>query len=346
MSGGGDTTAPSGAAASGGAGGVGAVVAGEPSFAVGTSPIHRVALLTNPAAGKGGAADAAAEATERLIARGVDVVHLQGATVEASEKLARAAIEDDRADALVVCGGDGLIGLALQAQAQSGKPLGIIPAGTGNDHAREYGIPLQPTKAADVIADGFWTTADLGIMRDGAGTRQAWFGSICCMGFDSLVNDRTNQLKWPKGRNRYNLAIALEFANLKSIETRLTLEPGTAQEQVIEGKSLLIAAANTRSYGGGMIIAPEADHHDGLLTVTRLGDIGRLKVAQKFTKIFTGTLGGEEGVEFHRARKIRVEMQPVGGRVVSAYADGDRFCDLPVEVEIVQGAGKFLVPRP
>src|SRR5699024_8722656 len=136
--------------------------------------------------------------------------------------LARTAVEA-RPDALVATGGDGLIGIALQAIAGSGVPLGIIPAGTGNDHAREYGIPRDdPEAAADVILAGTAAAVDLGHVRRGDGTGH-WFGTVLAAGFDSLVSDRTNRMTWPHGRMRYNLAIAAEFLNLRPLPFRLVL---------------------------------------------------------------------------------------------------------------------------
>ncbi|MFE1514245.1 diacylglycerol kinase family protein, partial [Corynebacterium bovis] len=129
-------------------------------YAVGEVDVRRVALLTNPAAGKGTAVAAADAARRRFGERGVDVVSIQGASPASSRELAAQAVADDRIDALVVCGGDGLINLALQEQAGTGTPLGIIPAGTGNDHAREYRIPMDPRRAADVVVGGFTTTTD------------------------------------------------------------------------------------------------------------------------------------------------------------------------------------------
>lgn len=322
-------------------------------FEVGTAIIKRVALLTNPAAGKGSASNAADKAKERLNKLGVDVVAIQGSSPEASRELAAAMIADDRIDALVVAGGDGLIALALQEQAQSGKPLGIIPAGTGNDHAREYGIPTDPVRAAEVIAQGFWTTADLGVMRSypettditqrdiGEPESTYWFGTIACAGFDSLVSDRTNQIKWPKGRNRYNLAIVLEFLNFHSIPTTMVLDADENTQRVIETQATLCAMGVTRSYGGGMYICPDANHHDGLLDVTIMGRLSRTKAVWKFRKIFTGDIRDEEGLEMYRTKRARIMMSSING-----YADGDKFTLLPMEVEAIQGAGKFLVPRP
>lgn len=335
------------------------------SFEVGTKDIKRIAMLTNPAAGKGTAIRVADRAKQHLNELGVDVVAIQGSSAQASRELAGAMIADDRIDALVVCGGDGLIALALQEQAQSGKPLGIIPAGTGNDHAREYNIPTDPEKAAEVIAAGFWTSTDLGRMHQykpgsldvygtphsgtadkltlptGERTSSAWFGTIACAGFDSLVSDRTNKIRWPRGRNRYNVAIVMEFVNFHSIPTRIVLDPGEDTQRILDDNVTLCAMGNTRSYGGGMKICPDADHHDGLLDITVMGQLPKPKVALKFGKIFSGDIRGENGIQMYRARRVLIDMPGING-----YADGDIFAPLPMEVEIVPGAGCYLVPRP
>lgn len=97
----------------------------------------------------------------------------------------------------------------------------------------------------------------------------------------------------------------------------------------------------TRSYGGGMYICPDANHHDGLLDVTIMGRLSRTKAVWKFRKIFTGDIRDEEGLEMYRTKRARIMMSSING-----YADGDKFTLLPMEVEAIQGAGKFLVPRP
>ncbi|WP_414122659.1 diacylglycerol kinase [Corynebacterium nuruki] len=315
------------------------------AYEVGTVDLQRVALLTNPHAGKGRAGLAAEIARDRFADHSIDVLTIQGADPEGARELAGQMVADPEVDALVVCGGDGLINLALQEQAGSGAPLGIIPAGTGNDHAREYGIPTHARRAADVIARGFYTTTDLGIMRNDAGDEH-WFGTIACAGFDSLVSDRTNRIVWPKGQMRYNISIVAEFLNFHSIPTRLVLDPGTPEERVLEENMTLVAMGNTKSYGGGMLICPDADHHDGILDITVLERMNRARAAFKFIKIFDGSFVEEAGVSTYRAKKVRIEMTDRGGQHINGYADGDCFAPLPMEVELVPGAGRYLVPRP
>ena len=114
-----------------------------------------------------------------------------------------------------------------------------------------------------MILDGRTETVDLGRIR-GADGAVTWFGTVAATGFDSLVSDRVNRMRWPHGRMRYNLAIVAELSRLRLLPFRLVLDG----EREIIADLTLAAFGNTRSYGGGMLICPNADHGDGLLDIT------------------------------------------------------------------------------
>ena len=219
----------------------------------------RVTVLTNPMSGHGNAPHAAEKAVARFQHLGIDVVEIVGRDAAHARQLVDEALALGT-DALVVVGGDGVIRLALQALARTEIPLGIIAAGTGNDHAREYGIPVgDPAAAVDVIAAGYTETVDLGLIRGDDGS-QTWFGTIAATGFDSLVSDRVNRMSWPHGRMRYNLAILAELSKLRLLPFRLVLDG----QREVRTELTLAAFGITRSYGGGMRICPDAEHGDGL----------------------------------------------------------------------------------
>ncbi|MDH6711004.1 diacylglycerol kinase (ATP) [Kitasatospora sp. MAA19] len=300
----------------------------------GPRTVHRVAVLTNPAAGAGHAAPAAHRAVARLRALGLDVDRHAGRDPEDSVRLARQAVADG-VDAVVVVGGDGMINLALQAVAGTACPLGVIPAGTGNDHAREYGLPLgTPEAAADVVAAGRTRTVDLGRVTAADGTTR-WYGSVLATGFDSLVSDRANRLRWPRGRMRYNLAILAEFVNLRPLPFRITLADGT----VIERDLTLAAVGNTRSYGGGMLMCPAALPDDGLLDLTLVAAMPRLRIARFFPTLFKGTHTTHPEVTTHRTTSLRIDSP-----TITAYADGEFIAPLPVDVTVDRAALHLLVP--
>ncbi|MGB3286945.1 diacylglycerol kinase [Mycolicibacter algericus] len=299
-----------------------------------TRRIGRVTLLTNPAAGHGNARHAAERALARFQQRGVDVNHIVGSDPRHARQLLDEALAAGT-DAVVVAGGDGVISLTLQGLALGAVPLGIIPAGTGNDHAREYGLPTgNPEAAADVVVDGFTETVDLGhITADGGA--QSWFGTVMAAGFDSLVSDRVNRMRWPHGRMRYNLAMVAEMSKLRLLPFRLTFD----DDEPMDIDLTLAAFGNTRSYGGGMLICPGADHADGLLDVTMVHSGSRTKLIRLFPTVFKGTHVGLDEVSTRRAASVRVECPGI-----NAYADGDFVAPLPVTVTAVPGALQILRP--
>lgn len=293
----------------------------------------RVTVLTNPASGHGSASHAAERAITRLHRRGVDVVAIAGRDAVHARQLVEGALERGM-DALVVVGGDGIISLALQVLAQTDIPLGVIPAGTGNDHAREFGIPTgDPEAAADVVVDGVADHVDLGRISGADGTVR-WFGTVMAAGFDSLVTDRTNRMRWPHGRMRYNLAMVAEISKLRLLPFRLSFDGDEISTQLT-----LAAFGNTRSYGGGMKICPGADPRDGLLDVTMVASASRTRLIRLFPTVFKGTHVNLDEVSTRRARTITVDSPGI-----NSYADGEYVCPLPVEVSAVPKALKILRP--
>jgi diacylglycerol kinase (ATP) len=293
-----------------------------------------VTVLTNPASGHGNAPHAAERAIARFQQRGVDVCGIVGTDAGHARRLVDAELSRGT-DALVVVGGDGIISVALQALALGDVPLGIIPAGTGNDHAREYGLPTgDPAAAADVVVDGRAETVDLGRIKGADGTDR-WFGTVMAAGFDSLVSDRTNRMSWPHGRMRYNVAMVAELSKLRLLPFRLTFD---GEELVTD--LTLAAFGNTRSYGGGMLICPDADHSDGQLDVTMVQSASRTKLIRLFPTVFKGT-----HVDLDQVRTARAKVITVDSPGINAYADGEFMCPLPVEVSAVAAALRILRPR-
>ncbi len=210
----------------------------------------------------------------------------------------------------------------------------IIPAGTGNDHAREFRIPTKdPEAAADVVVDGTVETVDLGRIKGADGTDR-WFGTVMAAGFDSLVTDRTNRMRWPHGRMRYNVAMVAELSKLRLLPFRLSFDG-----EELDTELTLAAFGNTKSYGGGMLICPDADPTDGQLDATMVASASRTKLIRLFPTVFKGTHIDLDEVRTARARTITVDSPGI-----NAYADGEYVCPLPVEVSAVPGALKILRP--
>lgn len=297
-----------------------------------------VALLTNPAARAGAHTGVAMHAAERLRRAGHRVTVLSGGSAAESTDLLRTALQAG-ADAIVVAGGDGTVSLALQVMAGGEVPLGIVPAGTGNDLAFTLGLrELDVAAAADAVLAGRTRTIDLARVTRADGT-SVLYGSVLASGFDSKVNDRANRMRWPRGRMRYNIAILVEFLRLRGIPFVLELDLADGTTERIERDLVMATVGNGRTYGGNIPICPDADLEDGLLDVVFVHPSGRLRLLSLLPRLYAGTHLALDEVHTRRARAVRVSAPHV-----TAYADGEALGALPVSVEAVPRAVRVFAP--
>ncbi|KAA1429506.1 diacylglycerol kinase [Nocardioides antri] len=288
--------------------------------------MREIAFLTNPTAGKGRAGRVRDVALPLLHGAGWRVRLLEGRDAAEAADLARKAVVDD-VDALVVCGGDGLVHLALQEVAGTDLPLGILPAGTGNDAARSVGIPLRDPAAATARLLA-WRPRRIDLARSG----DRWFATVLAAGFDAVVNERANRMSWPRGQMRYNLATVAELRTFEPLHYELDLD---GEHQQIE--ATLVAVGNGPSFGGGLRIAEGASLDDGLLEVIVIGPVTKPELVRTYPKLFKGTHVHHPQFSRHRVRRVTVACPGIVG-----YADGERFGALPLTVECVPGALKVL----
>jgi len=286
-----------------------------------SAPKH-VALLVNPTSGRGAGAKIAPVVARRLRDAGIEVAELITTSAEDVPPRTRAAIRT-LADAVVLVGGDGTVHQVVQEMAGSGMPLGLIPAGTGNDFARALGIPLgDPAAAANRVIAG--ATRDVDLLK----AKDELITTIVASGFDSLVNERANRMRWPKGQARYTVATFAELRTFKPLKYTVTIDG-----EVHETEAMLVAVGTCPSYGGGLRICEGASIEDGLLDVTIIKPVSRLTLLQMFPKLPKGTHIPHPAVVQLQGRTVRLEA--VG---VKAYADGEPLSALPVDIEIVPGA--------
>lgn len=290
---------------------------------------REIALLTNPTAGKGAGSRTAAIALPRLREAGFHVRVLEGTDGPEALELAREAVAGG-VESLVVVGGDGMVHLAVQALAGTTTNLGIIPAGTGNDVARHLDIPRKdPQAAADVVVGSRVRTIDLA--RAGA----THFVTVLAAGFDSLVTERANHMRWPRGQMRYNLATLGELRVFEPLHYTLEMDG-----EVRRLDAMLVAVGNGPSFGGGLRITHGAVIDDGLLDVVIIKPMSKVELVRTFPKLYTGGHVTHPQYEHHQVRTVTVAAPGV-----VAYADGERVGALPLTVEVVPRSLRVLCPR-
>jgi len=284
-------------------------------------------LLLNPTAGGGRASALLPQVADELDKRHVAFrVEKTRSAEHAVEQALRAA---DVGEVPVVMSGDGLIGIVGGALAGSEVPIGIVPAGRGNDLARVLGIPKEPEQAAAVLAIGNQRTIDVG---EANGKR---FLGIASVGFDSDANRIANEARLIRGRLVYAYAALRALAAWKP--ARFTLRVG---EENLRFSGYSVAAANSSSFGGGMLIAPDASLDDGEFDVVMVGEVGKLRFLGNLPKVFKGTHVDNDEVRVVRSSHLELSAS----RPFAVYADGEHLTDLPATLRVLPNALSVLAP--
>ena len=275
-----------------------------------------------------------------LRASGHVVTDLSAPTLAQATDRARGASLSNL-DGLVVVGGDGAVHLAVNVVAGTGLPLGVVPAGSGNDIARSLRLPRGvPEAVAGIDRALRGTPRTIDAVQVGAPDREAveWFVGVLSCGLDAAVNARANAYRWPKGHARYLRAVLAELPRFRPYGYRVTLDEGTWASP-----GTLVAAANVPWFGGGLQIAPDASLTDGLLDVVVAGPFTVAGAAGIFPRLYAGTHLRHRRIEVHRSRSVLIEHEPrLGGHPPVAFADGERIGPLPLHARVVAGALRIL----
>jgi YegS/Rv2252/BmrU family lipid kinase len=298
-----------------------------------------VLLVHNPTAGGGRARRLVPQVAARLAADGIEVAQHQTRSLEDARLAACQAA--GAVDAVVAVGGDGTVGACAAGLADAGPPgspgtgaaLGVVPAGGGNDAARSLGLPAgDPLAAAGLLPTLRRRPADLATVAGRA------YLNVAGAGFDSEVNRIANQyLGWAGNRPRYVGAVLAELVVGRTARFRLSLDGRAA-----ELRGWLVAVANGPSYGGGMLVAPQASLADGLLEVVVIGDVGKLEFLRTFPKVFPGRHVEHPAVAVHRAARVELDAD----RPLAVYADGEPAGTLPATFEVRPAAITVLAADP
>lgn len=284
-------------------------------------------LLVNPSAGGGRAGHALAGVEAALERVGLPHRVVMTTSVEHGRaEAARAAAEGAR---VIVMSGDGLIGQVGGELAGTGAVMGVIPGGRGNDLARVLGIPTDVEGAVAVLAAGATRDIDVG---EANGAR---FLGIASCGFDSDANRIANQARRVKG------PLVYAYAALRALSAwrpaRFSLE---ADGQPFEVVGYTVAAANSRAYGGGMFIAPDAELDDGLLDVVTVAHVSKRRFLRGLPAVFRGEHVARAEVAVLRCAELRIDAD----RPFTVYADGDPIAELPATVRLLPRALRVIAP--
>ena len=280
--------------------------------------------------------------------------------------LATPASSND-ADVAVIFGGDGTVHRHLPQLVSLGLPVLVVPCGSGNDFAR----PLKLRSVHDSLAAWQHFTArgknirtiDLGLIRAIASAEAVaggppvqsstsktsdksvrptqaahYFCGVAGVGIDTEIARRANALpKWFRAHGGYALCAPRELLRFAPFPMKVSM----GNEDNTSAKPTILAAfANTPAYGGGMMIAPNAQLDDGKLDVCVVRAMDTFKLFCLFPTVYFGGHLGFGEVEYSQREAARIETE----YPLDVYADGEYVCQTPVEVGVVRNVLKVIVP--
>jgi diacylglycerol kinase (ATP) len=263
------------------------------------------------------------------------VVELSGGNLLEARANAEAAIAANSIDALVVVGGDGIAHLGTNLCAGKNIVMAIIPAGTGNDAAAKFGMPLTDTaEAVRLVLEGLSSPKKIDAIKVSHGGKVTRALGSASAGFDALAAARANAISWPKGPMRYYVAMLLELAKFKPIKYQSVVD-GSPRDF----EAMLCVVSNTGIYGGGMLVVPGASVTDAKLDVLLVKKMSRLKFVTIFPRVYKGTHITDKDVEIFKASKISITASGM-----PIYSDGEYVGQAPFEAEVVPGALTIIAP--
>ena len=281
------------------------------------------AIAINPTSGHGKGISIGEKVVQYFSSHEIDYQVFSASSAYELKSHLESFLSTAKCQGVISVGGDGLAHLILQLTVPRHIPFAVMPAGTGNDIVRTLGWSLDEIEGyLDRVTEVPAQPIDLGNV-DGE-----WFAAILSTGFDSVVNERANALSWPKGPQRYNVAIALELPKFKPLKYEITLDTHSFQTE-----AMLIAIGNGRSYGGGMYVCPQAQMHDGLFDIMVLEPVSKVEFLKVFPKVYSGTHIKHPKVKVYRSARVTLVADAV------AYADGERIGTAPISAECVRDAG-------
>jgi diacylglycerol kinase (ATP) len=295
----------------------------------------RIGLAVNPTAGGNNGA-AVGETVRSLLANSAhEVIELTGTTFEDARAKITAAITSRQIDRLVLVGGDGMAHLGVNVCANTTVAMSIVPAGTGNDSAGIFGMPMNdPAAATRLILDSLHTPKVIDAIEIVHSLGKTWAIGSASAGFDALVNARANKMSWPAGPMKYYLAMLLELASFKAIRYRSKID-GVAKEF----EAMLCVVSNSGVFGGGMLVVPEASVTDGKLDLLILNKISRFKLVKIFPRVYKGTHVTDPAVELLKASKVEIAADGM-----PIYSDGEYVGQAPFTATVVPGALLVIAP--
>jgi YegS/Rv2252/BmrU family lipid kinase len=241
--------------------------------------------------------------------------------------LVQELIQKEKAAVIIAVGGDGTIHEVVNGLAGTTTPLGIIPAGSGNDFSRGLGIPLKYDKALERILKGKPKTIDIGYANS------RYFCTVAGIGFDGEVARTTNGSFYKKflnffriGQISYVISAIIVLFRYKPQEISFMIDKKLHKLSNV----WLIAVANLPYYGGGLVICPKAESNDGLFEICIVQGLTKWEFIRMFPRVYKGNHTSSPSITIVKGKEVEIYAPTP----LLLHGDGEMLGHTPARIRI------------
>lgn len=301
------------------------------------------AIIYNPNAAGGKARTMFNDYYEKLKESGLfkDIAVFASETKEDSIKAVDTICASKERDLIITVGGDGTISTVVNALMKLDKskrlPIFPIPSGSGNSLLRDFNALTFDDAINNYKKAENTEKFDLLFVEEIEGNFKYYCINVLGMGFVSDIVVSVLKFNKKFGALSYFIGVFSSLGKFKPYDTKIVYDGGTKEYK--SKKVFFLTVSNTKRSGGGVIIAPEAHHNDGLMDVIVLHDISRFKFLKGFLKAFKGKHTKDKGCEYIKTNSLEIHASPK----FYLMPDGELEGSSPVRVSIKRNEVELIV---
>ncbi len=310
------------------------------SYDVGTDAVNtykRILVIMNPVSGQQDPDEVTKLIEDRAAKAGVEVEVRRTAGAGDAEGWAQGAAEEGF-DIVLTSGGDGTVVEAMSGLIRAGNPVPLaqLPSGTASQIALALEISKDLGEALELLFDAPAKIVELDVGYLPNADR--YFALITGAGFDAKVIEQSpRDLKRRLGFLAYVLVGLRESVRLKRSSLTLTLD---GKRQRVRAHTAMVVNIG-RIDNANISIGPDIWHHDGILNVVTIGSVGLRDNLRLAFKVLRRDYSADRDLRYFKAKKVKIAARPE----LPTELDGDELGNTPLEVEVVPGGVRVLVPE-